>query len=201
MLDRMCGPFSVDSIALDRGAELPSEPGIYIWRRILAYDPVAHYERAAAETWLRSQAEAPLAVFPELQVGTASLKGSVSVRPSFVLLKEMRIGSACLEGRILLPATLTEHAPTMELLAGLVQHFGPALYVGESGNLRSRILDHVNGATGFAERLEDAGLSLRDVALWYLVLDDPPFSEAARKHIEGVLTHLVGAPLTRKAGA
>lgn len=198
---KLIGPFTVDSLLVDAGAELPSSPGIYVWRKVLAYDSIEHGSRREAEKWIQRQAEAPLAVFTELKVSTASSSDEVAIRNSFVLMHNMKVGAAHLEGKELLPSDGPPHTQVLELLSELMQHVGPVLYIGESNDIRARVLAHAGGRTGLKSRLDEVGLGFRDVAVWYLEMDIALYSNAARKQVEGLITHLAGAPFTRKAGA
>ena len=198
---RLIGPFTVGSLLLDDGAELPSTPGIYVWRKILAYDSIEHGSRQEAERWILKQAEAPLAVFTELRVSTASSSDEVAIRNSFVLMKDMKVGAAHLEGKELLPSDGPPHNQVLELLSELMRQIGPVLYIGESNDIRARILAHAAGRTGLKSRLDEVGLGFRDVAVWYVEMASATYSSAARKQVEGLITHLAGAPFTRKAGA
>lgn len=193
------GPYLADSLRVDDAAEIPCRAGVYLWRRVLRYDPMLYSNYLLAENWIRQQAEAPLASLASLQLSTARGTAKTSVRPSFVLLRELRIGAACLQGKQLLPEGADDRGRVLETLEELLLAFGPVLYVGESSDLRRRVREHLRGETGFVERLQECGLGLGDVALSYVVLD--PFPDSCRFQIEELLTHLVGAPLTRKAGA
>jgi hypothetical protein len=190
--------YAGDSLAIDDAAEIPSTPGVYLWRRVLRFDPVQYAKFQAADAWLRKQAEAPLAILPQLRLSADPTARETGVRSSFVLIREVRIGAAKLEGREILPTKDDDRNLFLTTVEQLMSEFGPVLYVGSSGNLRNRVRDHLRGQTGFIGRLEECGLSLADVALSFVTLENQ--DESIRFQLEAVLTHLVGAPLTRKAG-
>jgi len=195
----LCGPHSTASLNVDDAAEIPALPAVYLWRRVLRYDSNEPSGFDEEEAWIRRQAEAPLATLRSLRLSTARDACSTNVRSSFVLLGELRIGAAYLQGKELLPRADVDRRFVLETLEGLVDAYGPVLYVGESEKLQQRIRQHLRGETGLVTRLKECGLGLKDVALSYILLDGTP--ENCRLQIEQLLTHLVRAPLTRKAGA
>ena len=83
----------------------------------------------------------------------------------------------------------------------------PALYVGESGNLRNRIKDHLSGHTGFGKNIADHDeLHFKDMNLFYLELGDQfenLFEDTVsdyRTTLEWIATMVTLSGYTKRAG-
>jgi hypothetical protein len=197
MKDRF-GPISHDVLLATEAAEVPCMPGIYIWRRVLRFDPIDHPSHESMEAWVRRQAELPIAVLPMLQIARNPDEPGTGIRPGYAVMRDLRIGAARLPMEGLLPTETHARVDALTFLSEMTKEFGPALYVGESEDLQRRVREHVSGSTGFSRRVEESGLQMSDLVLSGVTMGSS--SPAKRRQLEFLLTHLVGAPLTRKAG-
>lgn len=197
-MNKFHGPYSSTRLNTDSAAEVPGVPGVYLWRRIFNPPDGCGACLECIGEFLATQASIPLAVFSQTRL--ARHGGVTGIRNGFVLLEKLAIGSALIDAKALTPDSQEE----AEWLADVAERsmrlqFGPVLYVGQSANLRQRIQQHLAGESGLQERLNDCGLSMRDVALYFM--ESPTgSSESARIRLEVLLTHLTGAPFTRRAG-
>jgi hypothetical protein len=190
---------SGDALQVNDAIEVPAEPGVYFWRRVLRFDRYSVRTDDMAEAWLRKKAEAPIALLPSLRIDADPGATKVGVRTNFFLIRDAKIGAARLENREILPAELAERQSFFGQVEDILDSYGPVLYVGSSENLQRRTREHLSGQTALADRLRECDLAFADVALSYVALEDR--SEDYRLKLELVLTHLAGAPLTKKAGA
>ena len=76
--------------------------------------------------------------------------------------------------------------------------FGPAMYVGESNCIRTRTIQHISDGSDLRLRIADLTLEIEDLALYYA--ETPNITLDTRRLLESVLTHILGAPLTYRAG-
>jgi hypothetical protein len=190
---------SGEALQVNDAVEVPAEPGVYFWRRILRFDRYRLRDGDSVEHWIRRKAEAPLALLPSLRIDADPDATKVGVRSNFFLIREARIGAARLEGKEILPTGVAERQAFLSQVEDLLACFGPVLYVGSSENLQRRTREHLGGQTALADRLKECDLGFGDVALSYVVLDSR--SDDYRFKLEFLMTHLSGAPLTKKAGA
>jgi hypothetical protein len=87
-------------------------------------------------------------------------------------------------------------------LASLLREFPapPVLYVGETRNFSQRALQHVSGTPSEVwQRLQSAGYQFSDVC--FLPIPLPNFDDQERQMVERVLSHVLLAPFTEKAGS
>jgi hypothetical protein len=191
------GPKYVNGLLSDDAAEVPEVAGVYVWRRILNIPRMMRENRNDLAKEIRKQAECPLAVFAEVKLSTNLARETTGIRPSYILLGQVKVGSAQLD-EAFIPDDLQECCGLADALATSLQIFGPAVYVGQSKNLRGRVRQHMGGQTGLVKRLEECKLTMQDVALYFVKLETA--SKKQREYFELLLTHLTGAPLSRKAG-
>jgi len=191
-------PISGVALQLDAANEVPAVAGVYLWRRVLQFDGSRFPAATDIRAWLKRESERPIAQFESLEVAADRRAGHLGVRSKFILIRNVEVAA----GEMRTPFRDVSDIPRLYELVGLVAdataRFGPVLYVGESSNLRDRIKEHLAGTTGFSDRLCELGLSFDDVQLSYM--ETPGLDPGCRGEIEAVLTHLLGAPLTRKAG-
>lgn len=147
---------------------------------------------------LAAQASLPIAVFESTKVASA---GSITtIRANFLQMQRVSIGAGAVGPDDIQFESLEEANWLVDVMSRAVSHqFGPVLYVGQSADLRQRIQQHLSGASGLRGRLQDCGLTMHDVALYFLEMP-PHASESIRMRLELLLTHLTGAPLSRRPG-
>lgn len=197
-MKRIRGPFSAPSLRIDNSAEVPNSPGIYLWRRRLNFDSSSFSSENEIAQWIKEQAELPIAVLPNLSVSRNPQYEGSGVRSQYLVIDRVTIGGGVVPKATFSSGPKDRQVEAIELLAESMKYFGPILYVGESGNLRQRINEHLSGATGFARRIPEIGLTMDDLHVWLVILEN--YSTEDRVRFEQLMTHLVGAPLTRKAG-
>ena len=191
------GPKYANGLRSDGAEEVPAVAGVYVWRRILNVPSMLRQSRNDLANQIRKQAECPVAVFAEVKLSTNLAMETTGIRPSYILLGKVKVGSAQVQ-EAKIPNDLQECCEFADALSASLQLFGPVVYVGQSKNLRARVRQHMSGQTGLVERLQECELTLQDVALYFVPL--PATSKRQRENFELLLTHLTGAPLSRKAG-
>lgn len=171
-------------------SELPSSPGVYMWKLNLTANISFTSESETNNkilTLLNSSFGGPEEQFisHNLQVKTMEFHGKGLPPAKEPFLKTMlNDREARLAMRKFLER-LTIHQPT--------------LYVGDAENLSERIVGHVNGSSGFAKRLKRmTSWGIEDLRLYYI--ETPSVTEEERKTIESIVTILSGAWLVRRQG-
>jgi len=86
----------------------------------------------------------------------------------------------------------------MFLLSQIMGGFGPVLYVGETNSFSKRLKDHSMDNSPLKKRLDEIGLDINDTSVTLLPMESA--SEDDRKFLEQILTYLLMAPLTMRAG-
>lgn len=198
-------PFWSQSI---RGSDITNEflnnlstsPGVYIWRRCIRLEPESILRMENFENWL---AKALSASFVRTNKLTLSPKfKNLSIRANFMRLEAFEIGGGVLSQskvRALRDyGTIPTRLDLYHLLQITTEAFGPTLYVGETDCIRTRVKDHVSTNSPYRERLAELGLDLEDTILNYHEMPDS--SQKERQLLEQILSHLLVAPLTRRAG-
>jgi hypothetical protein len=192
------GPYSTARLEADSAEEIPATAGVYIWRRIFVSPELDGRSLDELGQALAAQACLPVAVFDSTRIAPSG--SSTTVRSNYLLMQRVSVGAGAVGADDLRPASVQEAAWLSEVAAAaMTQHFGPVLYVGQSTDLRQRTQQHLSGASGLRRRLTDCGLTFKDVAL-YFYETPPETSDEARLRLEVLLTHLTGAPLTRRPG-
>jgi hypothetical protein len=192
------GPYFANTLGDDGSTEIPVRPGIYLWRRVFQEPPTTGTDANAALSWVKQRLEAPLARYQQLRISADADSSKLAIRSHFVTLGDLRVGAARLDTEELMPPDEQSRKMLLRQVFQLSQIFGPILYVGEASNLRARIQQHLQGQTGLAERLQECGTSIDDLAVFYVPTDELPARD--RQRLELLLTHLTGAPLSIKAG-
>lgn len=190
------------SVAECGGAgRLRGVPAVYAWQLAPLSDP---FDLASPEKMC--EAVARLVYSPVLTIGesiVAPKRGSErTVRSGLIEFERIRFGAkspsagereelhsflSTSEGRVLISNYLSAAA-----------EFAPVLYVGQTKNLRTRVLKHLAQGSAFRTRVEACGLSVDDMALRFIEL--PKLNTRQRCFVERLLTHFCLAPLTVKAG-
>ena len=192
------GPFSTVRLEADAAEEIPATAGVYIWRRVFSSPELEGRSLDEISKLLATQACLPVAVFDSTRV--ASSGSSTTVRSNYLLMSRVSVGAGAVDDADLRPSSAQEATWLSDVASTAVTHlFGPVLYVGQSKDLRQRIQQHLSGASGLRRRLTDCGLTFKDVALYFYETPSEVSGEA-RRRLEVLLTHLTGAPLTRRPG-
>lgn len=194
----IAGPFTVASLENTRAAEVPDEPGLYLWRRSVATAHAA-YNDTIAEQLIRRHVESPLANFSTLRLSAQADTGATEIRSHYITIERLGVGAASVSEQKLLPEDHAARTKMLELIARISIAFGPVVYVGETKSLRARVLQHLSQRSGLADRMIDCGMQMQDLCLFFITLGDS--TKADRQKLEKLATHVTGAPLTRKAGA
>ncbi len=192
------GPYSTARLEADSAEEIPATSGVYIWRRIFVPPEIEGRSLDELGKAFAAQACLPVAVFDSTRVAPSG--SSTTVRSNYLLMQRVSVGAGAVDDDVLRPASTQEASWLSEVASsGMTQQFGPVLYVGQSKDLRQRTQQHLSGASGLRRRLTDCGLTFKDVVL-YFYETPPETSDEARLRLEVLLTHLMGAPLTRRPG-
>lgn len=198
------GPFSgrdIDRPFLE-GRLGKGVPGVYLWRRVQRQDPDCLVSSEDFLRWINRGVQAPLLITDGLRLSSDKRKGALSVRANFLETSHFSIGGGTLtETKV---AQLEDLDDNMRMffynrLIEATYTFGPVMYVGESDCLLTRFSQHVTGSSALNERLYTLGLSLTDVALFFCT-DSTLAEKATRTLFESMLTHMLGTPLTFRAG-
>jgi hypothetical protein len=192
------GPYSTARLEADSAEEVPATAGIYIWRRVFVPQQIEARSLDEVGHDFAAQASLPIAVFDSTRVAPAG--STTTVRSNYLLMHRVSVGAGAVAPDDLRPSSLEEATWLADIAAtAMSEKFGPVLYVGQSIDLRQRIQQHLSGASGLRRRLNDCGLSLKHVALYFFETPRET-SDEARLRLEVLLTHLTGAPLTRRPG-
>lgn len=177
-------------------------PGVYLWRRVQRYDSNCLISPQEFMAWIDRGVRAPLLKTEGLTLLSSSKSGTLSVRPSYIQTGHFRVGGGELGGQKRVQLEAMNDSTRLAAYSAFIDAtlaFGPAIYVGESECLCTRITQHISGNSSLSSRLDDLGLDLADVALNYCT-DDLFLDSDFRTLFEATLTHLLGAPLTFRAG-
>jgi hypothetical protein len=146
----------------DIGQIVPSLPGVYVWRR--SFEVPSHCVGSSNQfkKWIDDIAKNPAARLTRSPI-------------SFCMWSEgFQVGGGGLtEDKTRTLDSLSQNRQGRELLASFVESlssFSPAIYVGQTDNLRRRARSHVHGRTNLSEYVDGLGLSLGDLTFSYVVL-------------------------------
>ncbi len=191
---------ALDGASLRR---IPAGPGVYLWLRGLPLKPDAVLDTTELEEFVRQATAKPLLQTKELQLGSPPEASEINIRPGLLRFAGVSIGGGSLSAFKLdaLLSYATDFDRRLRLYSVLqdaASRYGPVLYVGETADLRARIRDHLRGKTALHDRLADLGLSNDDVLVSCAEL--PELEKKERQVLEQILTHILVAPLTHRAG-
>lgn len=203
------GPIPSDPEAVAQS--VPATPGIYAWRRIIPRDDNALKSPEEAVRWITHAVQSPI-----FRGGPIDLTSGASDDADSKRRRRMRRGFATIESLQIggghLPDSKRSHLHNIvkndrsreylyRLLRESSDQYGPILYVGsatKTGGLRQRITQHVQERTSFAKRLKSAGIPLASMRVHVLPL--PAVNATTIELLEALLTHLLLAPLSVRAG-
>jgi hypothetical protein len=168
--------------------ELVEVPGIYLWQRKLSPEQIHVQNPSRFMEWLEDSISKPQGVVND------SLRHIGNIK--------MQLGGSSLKNHKLheIEALVKDFDSAKKVLHMIEDvDFTQTLYVGESENLASRILDHFNGRTGFSSRLAELNYTWDDVGLrFYLLPRD--VSTSQRRALEHIFSIWLLAPMTSRAG-
>lgn len=177
-------------------------PGVYLWRRVQRLDPESLTSNDSFIDWVIRGVNAPLLQTGGLKVQSDTSKGRLTVRPNYLQTSELSIGKGELgpgKREQLTAMSDDQRLALYDFLTRATIDFGPVVYVGESDCLLTRFSSHISSSSPLRGRMNELGLDLDDLALFYC--SDAIFVEQTLRTLyEGILTHLLGAPLTFRAG-
>jgi hypothetical protein len=178
------------------------KPGVYLWRRVQRYAPDSLVSPDEFSRWILRGVQTPLIRTDGLKLNSTSQKGLLSVRPHYIQAQQFSVGGGDLGQRKVDQVLSLDADKRLSLYSDLIETtnlFGPVVYVGESECLLTRLTQHVLGLSSLTDRLQNLDLELSDVAFYYCTHECFVGSES-RTLFESILTHLLGAPLTFRAG-
>lgn len=195
-------PIRGDQLSAERIDGLPDLPGLYMWRRAIMLSPECLFKSELFRDWILAAASVPLLKTDELLFAKPDGK-MASIRPAFARTSQIVIGGGELSRKKLM--TLSSIALDSKTRGGLydliretTDTFGPVLYVGEAASLKSRIGEHCKPGSPLQLRLRQHQLTIEDTTL--VITPLPAASKEERQLAEQVLTHILVAPYTFRAG-
>lgn len=164
---------------------------VYVWRHACRVSPAVSKDPDLFYKWVNEHVSLPFGDVSSrrmshfLEVEKLILRGAPLSNEKKKVLKNLVYQS---KGRKWLSSFMNSNLAV----------FIPPLYVGESGNLPSRVRDHLNGQTGFGNKIiENRQLSFSDLTLSYFALgavrEDEDSSKSVRDRrqlLEMILTNL-----------
>ena len=143
-----------------------SGQGIYIWQRSFVPPEDALDMPAVFEEWLKGLLTVPLATTENARIN------------HYAWVERLNLGGggiAAEKGRDIEVFSRSPAARRLVVrLLDEISAYSPALYVGEASNLATRVWQHLQDQTDFAERLKVAwGLDWADVNLRFTSLPEP----------------------------
>ncbi|MFP3881922.1 MAG: hypothetical protein ACLFWH_06340 [Actinomycetota bacterium] len=189
------GPELVEGLASSElGDVLPKRSAVYMWKRNLQGIRPLSTDADTLVQWLDTQISVPHGRVASQQVGHFIALGHVELRsPSLSPQKRESLRRFAQQNQ--------NRRWLITYLAELAQH-APALYVGETGNIRTRAAAHLRGDTDFGQEMGALeNLEWEDVDLYYYDLG-PPRRESGelRKAIEYITTAFSIGAYTRRPG-
>ena len=196
-------PVRIGELRDQSSSAVPCGSGIYIWRRSFRKDPEVIQDSDDLVAWIERIVAAPLYVGDSMVVKDDSDGGDRRTRSEFVRMSGLTVGSGKLSSEKIeilkkLSNSISWRRELYLSLVGATEKLGPVLYVGQAEDICGRVGDHVRGQTGFASRVGRLGIEFEDLVLQYA--ETPELEKQARELLEQILTHVLVAPLTIKAG-
>jgi hypothetical protein len=175
---------------------------IYLWRRVLPLNDRCFLNQAAFEDYLKKHTSTHFLKSVGMVLGSARDEGEISIRPDFIRIREVQIGggqitSAKVEELRALE-NLDARLEAFTFLQRAACQFGPILYLGETECLLTRLRNHVAKGSPLRVRLGELGLDIADTMFYCFGMDGT--KKRVRQMYEQLLTHLLVAPLTFRAG-
>ncbi len=191
----------VDTVDVEAIGKLPARAAIYLWQ--LRFVPTAEVccSPELLTDWIGRLVACPLLHVTDSALGPID-GGKRTVRRRFLTFQGVSLGGAqfgdseraALLDLLQLPEKRLQVCEVLQQLALVA----PVLYVGQTRNLRRRILGHCRGGSKLNDRVAAAGLRLDHLSLRYLLV--PELGVGERRLLERVITHICLAPLSMQAG-
>lgn len=148
--------------------DLKNEPAIYLWKRSIKAPQECQASEELFSEWLQNALRTPNAVISESKLNHCAQ------------IKELRVGGGVLsEEKIQTLASLSQNTKGRKTLIGYIESLGnffPPIYVGQTKQLRARVIDHLEGKTELDSYMKTIGLTFDDVSLEYCIIkgSNPP---------------------------
>lgn len=151
--------------------DIPTQGGVYAWRRGVRADPLAESNRSKFQTWLEQ----------ELQKTTTAI---TEHRHGLIHFDAIRMSSQGLtEEKKRYLEDFFNHFPERAASRALTFYFSqatyitPPFYIGHAVNLRDRVTNHIRNKTGLWPYVEKyLSLSIEDCAFCYIEIPNEGFS-------------------------
>ncbi len=150
---------------------------VYVWRRVLTPPARALEDSEFFKNWIERSMGVPLAELRDRQLAHFAVLGRLSIGGSPLSREKHDVLGHMLSAQ-------KWRRFLAQFLAGLSQ-FCPPLYVGETGNLPLRVLEHMTGESGFGSKISrvDSGLAWTELELAYCPLGHPVGSSDVEKDL------------------
>lgn len=193
------GPFRPNQ--LQNGlSSIPEGGGLYLWRR---GPPIRSDAFGSPELLLNQIKEASRAMYLAVDGLTPERSNSGLARRGFLRLQNLEVGGAEFSPA-LIDKMQYHFGETSARLAfqkavnRATSNFGPVLYVGESSFLRNRIEQHLAQGSPLRKRVTRLGLDFDTLTVW--CMPTPGMAVEARRALESIITAILVAPATFRAG-
>ncbi|WP_139363085.1 hypothetical protein [Gordonia sp. IITR100] len=186
-----------DALRVDEGIDdlIPRTPAVYMWKRTLRPDIVARSDPSAFIEWIDKLCSSPYGQIIDTQLN------------HFLAVQSIELSGRGLskDKRGYLRTFLSDERARRwmtEFLAGLDNHL-PSLYVGETGNLVTRVAEHIEGQSSFGQIINTSTqLDWRDLTLHYCIVraTDELASKVARQTLEYLTSTVTVAGFSQRIG-
>jgi hypothetical protein len=183
------------------GDSLPRQAAVYAWQISPPTDPHAISDENSMFELVKR-----IAFSPVLSISHATLSSLPgrprSVRQGFIKFDRIQFGGSVQDESILADLRRqVSSAKGRDRIASYLkaaEEFAPVLYVGQTKNIRRRVMSHLSMHSSLRKRVEACGLQVDDLVLRFIEM--PASSKTERTIVERLLTHYCLAPLTVRAG-
>lgn len=186
-----------DALRIDERIDdlIPGKPAVYMWKRTLRPGIVARSDASAFIDWIDKLCSSPYGRIVDTQLN------------HFLAIQSIELAGRGLskDKREYLRSFLSEERARRwmaEFLAGLDSHL-PSLYVGETGNLVTRVAEHIEGQSNFGKIVNaSTQLDWADLTLHYCVVraTDETASKVARQTLEYLTSTVTVAGFSQRIG-
>ena len=167
---------------------VPSSPGVYMWKLNPGAGNLSYSK--------------PDGIIDRLKKITTASQGRVERNSHHSIRSEVDIAGNGLQGKQDLLSRLVYQKENAKWLIGIMESLSvhlPSLYVGQSGDLATRIAEHVKGNSDFSDRLiAEGAYSFEDLIVYILVMEGA--SKEVREAIEHVISVITIAGFTKRVG-